>query len=62
MYKVYLVKGGYRACLGNSISRGRNSNAKTEERMCLQYLLNIKKATKDRDKECVRNSRLHHIF
>lgn len=50
------------ACLGDSIYCGRISNdAKTEERMCLGYLLRIRKTTEDRDKECVRNGPLHHM-
>lgn len=48
LYKQCLHKGGGMGRPGSSISCGRISNAKTEERLCLAYLLSNRKATEDR--------------
>lgn len=48
LYKQCLHKGGGMDCPGSSISHGKISNAKTEERLRLACLLSIKKATEDR--------------
>lgn len=48
LYKQCLRKRGGMGRPGSSISCGRISSAKTEERLCLAYLLSNRKATEDR--------------